>query len=434
MRILCFDDALRQSAPLPLNFRWSAAERIGGGELASPGAAVVRHAADLERLAQMLPASVYSVLPLIALDDALCDRADLVVGPSFSAIVDALRILQPSIQRAAQLPLAYTRLRDNAAQLLAYLVVRDAPLKPSYDPGLPEVVGYGVAGSRFGHTIVADAAHLSDLGYLQARFFDRTNTCPSCSSARLLLREECSACRGGRVKDEAIIHHLRCAYQAAESRFERGADLVCPKCRQQLNHFSVDYDKPGMALVCGDCGHMTGEPAIGFRCIDCGMKDDAERLIARDVNAYELKHQGRTAVYDPAWLARFSREADLAGPERHQMARHEVAVRNGEPTSLLELRVHADHASWRWWRPRSPGDSRTRALIGRLIKEHFDGAASIVESQGGYQVRIPSHYDDVERQLPELERKLKTFVAGRMTYDLRVLPAAENAMTRLAQG
>ncbi len=106
------------------------------------------------------------------------------------------------------------------------------------------------------------------------------------------VREECPECRSAELREEQYMHHFRCAYQGIESDFRRGDRLVCPKCRQELSHFSVDYDKPGAVMVCGRCRHTSSEPAIGFVCLDCSSHVDSDAAAAKDTYSYALTEEG----------------------------------------------------------------------------------------------------------------------------------------------
>jgi hypothetical protein len=106
------------------------------------------------------------------------------------------------------------------------------------------------------------------------------------------VREECPECRSPELREEQYMHHFRCAYQGIESDFRRGDKLICPKCRQELSHFSVDYDKPGAVMLCGRCKHTSSEPAIGFVCLDCSAHVDSDAAAAKDTFSYVLTEEG----------------------------------------------------------------------------------------------------------------------------------------------
>ena len=129
--------------------------------------------------------------------------------------------------------------------------------------------------------VLHQAEALARLGLLERRFFEKLQCCPSCSSSRLLVREECSKCRSADIVEEPIIHHLRCGYQGPERDFRAGRDMICPKCRQHCEHFSVDYDKPGSLVLCNGCGHTTGDAEVGFRCLDCTTGFEGDRAVTR---------------------------------------------------------------------------------------------------------------------------------------------------------
>ncbi len=119
--------------------------------------------------------------------------------------------------------------------LLARLAVRDRAMTARRDPSLKEIVAYA------DDTAVGGALHqaetLARMGLLERRFFEKVQCCPSCSSSRLLVREECSKCRSADVVEEPIIHHLRCGYQgpsATSGRPRHGLPEMPPALRALL--------------------------------------------------------------------------------------------------------------------------------------------------------------------------------------------------------
>src|SRR5262249_43757100 len=88
------------------------------------------------------------------------------------------------------------------------------------------------------------------------------------------------------------IHHFTCAEVRPEDAFRSGANLVCPKCRQQLRHYGNEYDKPGKTLQCAGCGASNSEPAIGFSCQDCGAHTDGEAACTNDAYVCSLTDDG----------------------------------------------------------------------------------------------------------------------------------------------
>lgn len=367
MRVLCFDESVRQS-PLPPGFRWSRTERAADGEM-PPVAAVLRDAADFDRLKSTLPPSWAAAILLVGLSESLRAVADQIVCPTTPTIAGTLLTLEQSVHRAARLPRMFADMKDGPVYLLAHLAVRDIGLDPLYDTACRSIFRLG-ASERLGKDVESAAEQLVGWRYLKSSFFDKINICPSCTSARILLREECPACRSANVRDENIIHHFRCATQAPEGHFRQGQDLVCPKCRQYLNHFSVDYDKPGVTLVCRECGHQTSDPVIGFRCLDCNAHDDAKRLVARTVKSYALTEEGRAAAFDPVVLARLDSRPLQVIEELAGTLINKAVI--GEPPENGERQESDVHAKILPLPHRSPlrKDRRSIKLVGRLAREH----------------------------------------------------------------
>ncbi len=412
MRILCLDERLRQSTELPPGFHWS---NVAEHAVVDPrlGAAVVRNADDLRRLRHALKRSAFDVLPLIGLSDDLRDKVDIVVGADVPTIAGALAALRSPMQRTIRLPSIFADIDDDALHLLAYLTVRDARLAPVYRADCPTVAHFPVQ-ARLGDRIESNADRLVAWGLLMARFDERINICSACGSGRLILRELCPACQSAQIANESIIHHFRCAEQAPESHFRRGTNLVCPKCRQYLRHFSVDYDKPGMVVSCASCGHLTGEPGVGFRCLDCGRTDLSDRLKSREVRSYSMTDAGRESIFDEDWLADFVGNETSGAQSPARALRAMTAVDPRSDAALIEVRfARGDKRSRRWLRPRTQNqfDQRTSELAQRLVREHFaDDAIELVDAPEGFDALIARDMVVVEQALPGLEQRLRQLV------------------------
>jgi hypothetical protein len=215
-------------------------------------------------------------------------------GHGLADVGAGLAALAPMLARWRALPGRWRASFDPRLILLAHLLVRDEGLQPRRDASDPRLWRYPVA--RRMHGFEEAVSDLQAAGLLRRSLVDRLQCCPGCGSARVTVREECPNCRSPDVRELFVIHHLRCGHQAVESAFTAAdGHLSCPKCRARLEHFSVDYDKPGSLCVCEACGHSDGAPAIGFNCLDCGSHHDAAQMVTRDVFAYALTHEARQA-------------------------------------------------------------------------------------------------------------------------------------------
>jgi len=231
------------------------------------------------------------LFPLVDLTGKLAHQADFDASrgqPGDGASVQQL--IHAFHHRRAQLHRDLLTTADLGEKLLARLYVQDAPLTPLHVAEDRSLIRYNVPLPT--DEVIREAERQCRNGFLRRDFFDRFHVCYRCSSSRLHIREECPACRSPQLREEPYIHHFRCGTQSVESDFRDGDRLICPKCRQELSHFSVDYDKPGTALVCGRCGHTGSEPTVGFLCLDCTAHFDAEVAGTRDIFSYSLTQEG----------------------------------------------------------------------------------------------------------------------------------------------
>lgn len=422
VRIHCFDDAIKQATALPPGLRWSEPEEALAGDQ-PPCAIILRDESDIPRLAGALGQMPERVLPLIGLTGSLQRQVDVVIGPQMPTIAGALLALHDAMERVARLPSIAWQIQERAAGLLVHMAVREIGIEAGFDPNRPTIT-YLEPQDRLGDWVEAEAERLVGWGMLDSRFVEQLNVCPACASGRLLIREECPSCRSTDVVDESIIHHFRCAEQAPERQFRQGSELVCPKCRQYLRHFSVDYDKPAVTLLCQACNHHTGEPSIGFRCLDCGRSDSTERLMTRRVKSYALTQRGRASAFDAAWLQGFAGGRPAHAPS--QGAGAFAGAQESAHQTLLELRlVQRAQTGWRWFRPgtRSSAQERSKHLAQRLVREYFpDTAIECLETPNGFDVRIDRSYDWVAPRIGGLDGHLREFVAEPAIYEISAKP------------
>jgi len=244
--------------------------------------------ADLSAIWERRPLHLF---PIIDLDGALGPFADFDASrPSISDGEEIRQLIQSFHQRRAQLHRDLLAATEIGEKLLGRMFVKDAPLAPAYDPARRSLVRYNAPIPT--EELTPEAERQTRNGFLRRDFFDRFHLCYRCSSSRVHIREECAACHSSQLSEQPYIHHFKCGYQSVESDFRKGDGLVCPKCRQELDHFSVDYDKPGALILCGRCGHAESEPNVGFVCMDCLAHFDSDAAGEMDVYAYHLTQEG----------------------------------------------------------------------------------------------------------------------------------------------
>ncbi|MFQ5348271.1 MAG: hypothetical protein ACE5ED_10575 [Rhodothalassiaceae bacterium] len=190
-----------------------------------------------------------------------------------------------------------------ALEAMAMAFSRETDLRADWCPTVPEAVSYPLLeGIPVSREILEDLA-AGEL--LRRRPFDTLHLCGHCGSSRLNVREECIKCGSSNLHQSTLIHHYRCAYQGAAEDFEQAdGELVCPKCRRTLRHYGVDYDRPTEISRCEDCGHVNDEPVVGFVCMDCGKRTEAEQADKRIWYHYALTPKGVAALKAGALPAR----------------------------------------------------------------------------------------------------------------------------------
>ena len=143
-----------------------------------------------------------------------------------------------------------------------------------------------------------------ELGFSdKIRMIDRVHTCPECGDSHLLFVECCPKCKSSNIKQEAILHHFRCANISPESTYQWDGELRCPKCKKLLRHVGVDYDRPATVYTCYDCGNNFMRSSMRVQRTNCGTSTTPDALIAVDVLEYKLTSDGlRAFATDEALL------------------------------------------------------------------------------------------------------------------------------------
>jgi hypothetical protein len=232
------------------------------------------------------------LLPVIDLNGSLGTRSDLDGSRIAASDADAVkRVVQDFHDRRERIHRDLLASDDLGEKLLGRVLVGGRPLSATYAPNDPSLIQYNVTLET--GAVLREAELLRDAGFLDAEFMDRLHVCDRCASSRFNVREECPDCSSSDLSEQSYLHHFKCAYQGLESEFRRGDALICPKCRKELSHFSVDYDKPGTMMKCGKCGHGTSEPQVGFVCLDCGGHSLAETVRTRNVHSFDLTERAR---------------------------------------------------------------------------------------------------------------------------------------------
>ncbi|MBI5055133.1 MAG: diguanylate cyclase [Nitrospirae bacterium] len=132
---------------------------------------------------------------------------------------------------------------------------------------------------------------------LSGVFRDRIHLCNYCNSAFLNFRETCPLCKSADLIVNDLVHHFVCGYTGPETDFRQENRTVCPKCRTELKHIGVDFDRPSVVYECAECKEVFQEPAVDSLCIACGKTSSADDLVTEDIEEYDLTSLGRNAAF-----------------------------------------------------------------------------------------------------------------------------------------
>lgn len=131
---------------------------------------------------------------------------------------------------------------------------------------------------------------------VEKQLVDRVRYCPYCMTGNLNFIDMCPLCGSINFSKHKMIHCFTCANVAPEEEFQKGYQLVCPRCKSTLRHIGVDYDRPLESYQCNDCHGKFIEPQIKASCLNCQEKSSAEDLIARPIYNYAISAKGMRAA------------------------------------------------------------------------------------------------------------------------------------------
>ncbi|MGE4218438.1 MAG: diguanylate cyclase [Alphaproteobacteria bacterium] len=252
-------------------------------------------ALSADELMRALAIRRHFMTPIMDFAGSLEGRADFSeAAPTAATLRAGLATFVPIIRRLEELPDFGGSPDLPSLSVLGMAYTRERPIAAEWTPLVPDAVRYPMlTGIPAGHDLLEQ---LSDAGLLRRRFFDRTYLCDHCGSARLIAREICSACHSSNLEEESLVHHYGCGFQGPEHAFADNG-YACPKCRKQLHHFGVDYDKPGSVMVCRACDAANDDPDVSLACLDCKQQTRGDGASARDWFHYELSEEGRQALF-----------------------------------------------------------------------------------------------------------------------------------------
>lgn len=93
--------------------------------------------------------------------------------------------------------------------------------------------------------------------------------CPRCRSVRVTQTFHCPKCRGTNFKQDKIIEHYKCGNVSPAATY---VDDKCPKCRETIKVFGVDYRVQDNFYSCNNCGEIFAEILTNYLCLRCNNR------------------------------------------------------------------------------------------------------------------------------------------------------------------
>ena len=237
--------------------------------------------------------SKHPLIPIVFLGESQQIYEFCCPSPSQSALLPILSQLESIVDAIAQLPLQTLEkiCNDIYLRTAAFLWSRNKRIDMEFSINHPH--GYGYRCDEVINEAETIFTSMAASGYLDKELADAVHPCPRCRDIRILIRDTCSECHSIAIQEETLVHHFSCSYQGAETSFlDEMGQYICPKCRRQLRHLGMDYDKPGSLMVCHQCGHQASETHVRGRCIACSHDFAIEQSPRKELYHYILNEKG----------------------------------------------------------------------------------------------------------------------------------------------
>ncbi|MHB1217411.1 MAG: TackOD1 domain-containing metal-binding protein [Alphaproteobacteria bacterium] len=356
--------------------------------------------------------------PVVDFSGQHAERSDVSLPNLTNASLrDALLAVAPILHRAGAI-VDISDLPDrDRLYALGMAQSRQKEISAAWTPAVPDIIYYPLLGLHGSNRKALES--LADMGLLERSFFGRANLCGHCGSSRVNVFEACGKCGSANLKKEQLTHHYPCGAQAPESTFLQGERLVCPKCRKELRHIGVDYDRPGSVSVCVACGEATADPDVRFVCVDCCTITPSEGAATADWFNYRITPEGAAALAAGRLPTLNMMEALKSFPGALSVqnfalvARKElrVAARYDRAFSLAQLRI-GNHEALRNKYGSLALDESERLLI-RVIAETLRNSDSVTATAAReIFIAFPeTETAKVEAILARLHEKIKKVMA-----------------------
>lgn len=177
--------------------------------------------------------------------------------------------------------------RSEVRRVLCWSLQGHRSIMPSPSNGndpFPEVVK--IAGANV--NIAGLLEEIASCGIYLRRRIESKPACSNCGSINLSYKYVCPLCDGHDLDKGVRIEHHECGHVDFQAQFEKGRELVCPKCGKELKLLGTDYHRLEDFILCNECKREFSIPKIVQTCLSCGVNCSFEKADIKPIFGYIL--------------------------------------------------------------------------------------------------------------------------------------------------
>ncbi len=129
---------------------------------------------------------------------------------------------------------------------------------------------------------------MASCGIYLRRKIDSKPACSNCGSINVSYKYVCPLCDGHDLEKGVRIEHHECGHVDFQSQFEKGRELICPKCGKELKLLGTDYHRLEGFILCNECKREFSIPKIIQTCLSCGVNCSFEKADIKPIFGYIL--------------------------------------------------------------------------------------------------------------------------------------------------